>query len=419
MSSIFNHTKLNPLKINAFLLQLMAFVLPLSKRLMPVLIILWVVNSLFFIGLNKKRLVKQAKPSMLILLYVLYVVWFFISPYKDSAMFDLEVKLSLLLFPLGFYFTGNYLPKRNQIFKSFIYGITVGLTGLIFRALYYYIAQNETLYFTYSEFSLYMHTSYYAMYVCWALFLLISNYFSSNVKRFFSSGIIYLFLGLLFSGAIFLLASKTGIIAWVLLMLYAVVLYYLNTRKIIPIIALFSTLALMFVALVNVNNKLLLRFREAYHVLVADDSGKAFSSTTARAKIWPLAWELIKKNPVGYGTGAEKETLKAKYLANGMTVAYEKGLNAHNQFLQTGLALGWLGLLLLIVLFSRFIYLGYKYDEWFLFGFAIITIINFITESMLETQAGVIFFAFFYSLLDAYFMRDYSHLQKKTVFLRR
>ncbi len=408
---------ISPVKINSYLLQLIAFALPLSKRVVPPLIILWVLNTLFFIGFNKKRLIKQPLPSLPFWIYLLYGVYYFISPEKDSASFDLEVKLSLLLFPLGFYFTGNYLPRRDKIIKAFLYGITVGVLAMWGRALFRYWQSGNSDYLGYSELSFIMHTSYYAMYVSWALFILITNYFSAVSKRYFPS-YVYWALFVLFTVTIFLLASKTGIIVWLLLMLYAVVLFYLTTRKIGQILmVLFSGIAL-FVLLLSANKKLFLRFREAYHVLVLNESGKAFSSTTARSRIWPLAVDLIKQQPLGYGTGAEKATLTQAYLKNDMTEAYEKQLNAHNQFLQTALAIGILGLLLLIILFIRFLVVGYIYDEWLLFGFAFITMVNFITESMLETQAGVVFFAFFYTLLDAYFKRDYSYLRKKTLFLR-
>jgi O-antigen ligase len=228
---------------------------------------------------------------------------------------------------------------------------------------------------------------------------------------------VYWVLFVLFTVTMFLLASKTGIAVWLLLMLYALSLYYVTTRKIKQILLLLVAGIALFVILLFTNQKLFLRFREVYHVLVLNDSGNAFSSTTARSRIWPLAVDLIKKQPLGYGTGAEKATLKQAYLKNGMTDAYEKELNAHNQFLQTALAVGLPGLLLLMALLVRFLAVGYIYNEWLLFGFGFITMVNFITESMLETQAGVVFFAFFYTLLDAYFRRDYAYLRKKnTIF---
>jgi O-antigen ligase len=409
---------INQLLISSYLLQLIAFVLPVSKKIIPLIIILWVINGLFFVLLNKHRIKKQSKPSVLMVLYLFYVVYFFISPYKDSALFDLEVKLSIMLFPLGFYFTGNYLPERKKLFKAFILGVLFSIFVLFIRACYLYFTEQDVKYFTYSDFSFLMHTSYYSMYVCWALYMLITDLFTAHSKKMFSSNKVYYFLTLLLSVVIFLLASKTGIIVWLLIMIYAYVLYYLKFRNLWPLITIPVILIVMLVGILSVNNKLFIRFKETYSVLFGDKSANnKFSSTTARTKIWPLAWQLIKENPAGYGTGAEKEVLKQTYLKNKLHKAYEKQLNAHNQFLQTGLALGLLGMLLLMALFIRFLFLGIKFDEWLLFGFALITSVNFITESMLETQAGVVFFAFFYSLLDAYFKRDYAHLQKKTVFL--
>jgi O-antigen ligase len=79
-----------------------------------------------------------------------------------------------------------------------------------------------------------------------------------------------------------------------------------------------------------------------------------------------------------------------------MTGAIEKRLNLHNQFLETWLSLGMIGILYLIFLLVYPAYLAWKNKKisWLLFIIAVS--LNFLFETMLNTQAGVIFISYFY-----------------------
>ena len=81
-----------------------------------------------------------------------------------------------------------------------------------------------------------------------------------------------------------------------------------------------------------------------------------------------------------------------------MKEAAERQLNCHNQFFETFLAIGFIGYLFLAAYFITGLYLGYKRKSFLYFVFTLICGAHFMVESMLETQAGVVFFAFFNSL---------------------
>ena len=81
-----------------------------------------------------------------------------------------------------------------------------------------------------------------------------------------------------------------------------------------------------------------------------------------------------------------------------MTGALEHKLNAHSQFLQTGIALGIPGLSALVAMLL--VPLSLRRNRFILFiSLTVIMTLNFLVESMLEVQAGVIFYAYFSSLL--------------------
>ena len=88
-----------------------------------------------------------------------------------------------------------------------------------------------------------------------------------------------------------------------------------------------------------------------------------------------------------------------KYQQLGYTGAYSHKLNAHNQFLQTGIALGIIGILFLIITLVLPAYISWQQNNYFYVCLIVLLSFNFLTESMLETQSGVMFYAFLSSLL--------------------
>jgi O-antigen ligase len=90
--------------------------------------------------------------------------------------------------------------------------------------------------------------------------------------------------------------------------------------------------------------------------------------------------------------------LSKKYQQNGYAGIESKHLNAHNQFLQTSAAIGFLGMLVLFLLLLIPFIQSLISKDFVFAGFLFITFSNAWVEGILEAQAGVIFFAFFYSL---------------------
>jgi len=129
------------------------------------------------------------------------------------------------------------------------------------------------------------------------------------------------------------------------------------------------------------------------------NSRSEINTTTSRIAIWKHASKIISKHYlIGVGTGDVKDALKSEYDKQTVSEFGEKKLNAHNQYLQTFIALGLPGLLILLSLLSVIVYFTYRHKM--LDGTLFTTIISFnmLFESMLETQAGVVFIAFFLML---------------------
>ncbi len=84
-----------------------------------------------------------------------------------------------------------------------------------------------------------------------------------------------------------------------------------------------------------------------------DEQWHATESASQRIDVWKIATrQSIKHFPMGVGTGDATDTMVEQYKVLGYHKLYEDRLNPHNQYLQTFLAVGILGLLSIISYFA-------------------------------------------------------------------
>ncbi len=121
-------------------------------------------------------------------------------------------------------------------------------------------------------------------------------------------------------------------------------------------------------------------------------------SVFQRFEFWKAGWAIAKKHPwAGVGTGDVKQAFKDQYEVSQSRLDEKHRLRAHNQYLTIWVALGIVGLLLLLTLL---IYPFVKWRKNLLYtSFLIIIGLSCLTEDTLESEAGVMFFAFFYIFL--------------------
>lgn len=388
-------------KANYYLFLLLAFIIPLERKLIPPIIILLFVSSL----LNGSFKFKEKKGILaLTLLYVAYVVGLIYSINLKYGLFDLEVKLSLLLFPLVFFVSKIEMKKvADNILNSFIDGCFVAsILSLISAAIQYYLYSDINSFF-YGELALYGHSSYMAIFLCFSSALIyIKNIKQGNKISFPKKD---LFLLALFSLIIFFLVSKTGIIS-ILLIHFAFIGYLIIKNKLylkgtVALVLISTLLFAGYKAFPEVNN----RFNELF-TTVFSESEELNSTSSIRTEIWKTSVKILVQHPFGVGTGDVKDVLVEYYMNSGLDYAAEKELNAHNQFLQIALATGILGLLVLLLMIFYPLYYAIKNTHIIYIVFLGLIIINFLTEAMLETLAGVVFFAFFNTMLYTTFVQN-------------
>jgi hypothetical protein len=123
------------------------------------------------------------------------------------------------------------------------------------------------------------------------------------------------------------------------------------------------------------------------------------SSLIQRLEFWKASWGIIKSYWLtGVGTGDMNKAFQQQYEKMHSRLSKEQRWRSHNQFLSIFVGFGIFGLLwfLFAILYPPLVMR--KFSDFFFLVFFIIVILSMIPEDTIESQAGVTFFAFFYSL---------------------
>jgi O-antigen ligase len=167
-------------------------------------------------------------------------------------------------------------------------------------------------------------------------------------------------------------------------------------------------MALLFAGYLNVFNRYnqvvseITHLEEGEGIRDSSDMNKAEqpNSTNIRKHIWKYSFRVIEKNILfGVGTGDLKDELFKEYQSDNYSYGVQKKPSPHNQFLHTAVILGVTGLIILFLIFILPVLSAIKKKDWFFAFFMVIIFLNCMTESILEREAGILFFIPFFVLL--------------------
>lgn len=389
-------------RIHMYLAVLIAFGLPLA-RLVPIFIVLLFLNWLIEADFSNKfrQLFSNKLALVFIAIYVLHLIGLGYTSNMDAGGFDVQVKLSLFVFPLIMASRPTDATGRAKIFYAFISGAVLSSLIMLGRALFLYFTTGENNFYYQAFSSFILHPSYMSMYLNLAILWLLVDGVKEENKVVKNQKIIAYILVVYFIFIIVLLSSKMGLVSLAFVFGGLLIRFIVLKKKYILGISGLLTLIVSGWMIYRFVPEIRERVNTAIRVANSDTIDKADAESTAvRLLVWKAADNVIAQNFwIGTGTGDSKDELMKEYQRQGMTGAYEKQLNAHNEFYQIFVSIGFIGffLFLLSLFFPLLWSVRQKDTIYFLFIF--ILILNFLTESMFETQAGVMFYAFFNSLL--------------------
>lgn len=152
------------------------------------------------------------------------------------------------------------------------------------------------------------------------------------------------------------------------------------------------------------------------------DSDRNIKEMEYRPELWVTAISLIKHKPfIGYGIGNQHDIFIEENFKRGNLFEANQGFNVHNQYLQTLLGGGLIGLIILLLFFGSIIRSqkeGVCYEFSFFVGcFMIIYGIGFITESMLMRNIGVLPIVFWCFIINKIKFEFQNSLEGYPVFM--
>ncbi|MCB2195287.1 MAG: O-antigen ligase family protein [Bacteroidetes bacterium] len=417
--SIFSYIRNN---FQYYALIVVAFFIPFTKEYLPYAMALWVLTGI----LSIRKIYKDRFQHTILLLfpflfYLLHVFGLIYTTNVNNGLFDLEVKLSIFLVPLiSLFISHRSKIKIVTVLKVFVLAnLLVSILCLIlaFQNSIQLIDSGKLLFepsvwkvtrdlsflqlifgrhswFSYSFLSFVHHPSYFSAYILFVIYILIDLIRAKNEKwsKWYYALIIY------FSVFLVLLGSRAAYMTYLLVLIIFFIKQIVKYKKIrILLVGFVSVFFLLLV--VFSNNKIR---RNIQQTITITNTKSLNEDSDIRLWLWKFSFEIFEDNFwFGVGTGDIDDALHQKYIENSIKVAEEHNYNAHNQYFDTAIKLGVFGLIVLLLWIIYTLYITAKRKQFLFFYFMLIFAVNFMFEVMLNSIAGVGFFAFFYSLLYA------------------
>lgn len=394
----FKDITLNLKRLNLYAAHLVVFLIPFhQKPVVWALLLFAVLNIIAFSFKTRKFYYKKRSAFiwMFSLYFIVQVASLLYTNDIQTALKDIESKMSFLLVP-WLVLTCNIINKYTlpELLKTFVYGAVSAIFISFFYSLILYTKTDSINAFYYANLAYYHHAGYFALYLNFAIAILIIFiiHFRNriNLPHYFMLGFLII--------SVYQLSARMGIIVMCFLLAYSAV--YLAFPKIKfknPVIAI-SLVILCTGIFIYFSASKVDRFKSVKQDIVEK---KTNTSSGSRILLWEYSLELIAKKPIlGYGIGDVKDVVVEKWETENFDYALSQELNPHNQYLQTTIGTGLIGLLALLL--PMVVPLFYRKNKTtnILFMLFIFNIsMNCLTESILERQDGIIFYALFNSFL--------------------
>lgn len=397
-------------KLSDYGFMLLAFVLPFGKMFAGIAAALWLISIIITaVTCRKEQNSKAGKRIVLFAAYyLLHVAGMAWTENTGAGLFDLEVKLALLAFPVAIYFFPARLITLTLLRKTLtamISGCFASAVVSMSFAFTNYLKDFDITLLYYTQSSLFMHTSYISMYIILAFSGSYFLFVAQKQKLHIALVVMQVFLLVYLN----FLNSKAGLLSFaILLVLISLHILFCNRNLktfflyiIIPAALLAATVILIPFSTIRIEAAVQNVNQGKEENIISGES------TADRLLIWDAAFDAGKCNFVsGTGTGDVKDKLVESYIKKGYRYPAEFKLNAHNQLIQSWVALGFSGFFMLLLMLAVPLVAAFRKKQFFYFSFIVVFGFNILVESMLEVQAGVLFYAFWNSALWLFMTRS-------------
>jgi O-antigen ligase len=344
------------------------------------------------------------------LLFLLQFITLIYTTNQHQQWASIQLKAGLIFIPLAIIFSG-YIneKKRPRLLIHYCVLLLLLCMYLLFKALIHYIQTKDAGLFFYHQLvhPLNQHAVYFSIYVFIALVFLFKNH---QQGVYFINAFVQLAMILFFSVFLVLLASKL-VIAFYIIYLVVYFISFLLQKKQRFTIALLLFLLLVIGTVLITKNPVSERFKDVSNgrvdVVNKDTFNRAdyFTGLEFRLLQWKLVKEILGERNAwltGVSSGDAQDLLNKKYIEKNMYVGDPArndqgfiGYNTHNEFLESSLQNGLIGLSIFCMMCFGLVLIIIKTNDRSLRFILALLLLYAFSESVFETQYALTIFIFF------------------------
>ncbi len=382
-------------------------ILPFSLK--PFTIVIAIIYGVY--SFLKEKKVSFSKLHIIsILLFFLCVISIIYSADKAYALKKLETTLSIVIVPVFFILISSINTKSKDVLKyETIFQITFYVSSILFCLIMfayiwqlgyyngqvtydYSISYIEQMLWGFNEHPIYI-----------SIFLSISILFS--FKLFSNKG----FRGLIILGNIILVwslifLSRKAILLGLLISFIFLINNYLKGLKQKLLIILFIITGFIFSYVLQPSsfNRIKEVFESSTYTQAIDEN----NSTNLRLHIYKCTFQNIPDAGVfGYGIGDVKDVLLDCYQSTS-SILVKWNYNTHNQYLNTILACGIIGLIIFLFILVKLLSYAYSKGDYLFLSILIFYLVVMMTENVLDRQNGIILYSL---LINFYIFKNHQN----------
>jgi len=392
------------------------FALVLSLSVNVAIGLVWLTLAVALFDFYRFSSTVHRPPSIVlpIIFFFLHVIALIYTSNIQAGLSELLLKSSLLIFPLAMWLSPPSKKAGQRILMCFVVGcLLTGLVCFVRSLLNYQIKAVSWLSYTWLSSQMGFLPAYLSMYMGFSFFIII-NWLKADWQKTGIGKRFIGFLALFFAGyMIIMLGARLVSVTFIMLLigLFLIWMYRRNMffrglfATVLFALALWKLMNTFFVTRTRMNRiigKQLHDYDHNFFININDPRGQIWESCVAAMEQMPM-W--------GYGIGDEIEgVLLQMYDLKNYQHLLIVDTNAHSQYVQTFLSLGYVGLFCLLVMLAVPLYLSWKKKSYLYLLFLLFISIPMLTECMLETAHGLMYFSFFNSLLCCSLTRNPSNI---------
>jgi len=342
--------------------------------------------------------------------FLLFFVWtaagVFYDPEAPLVWKGLEKKSSLLAIPVIIFLADNTVKDLSKwAIRGFLGGLAFSGIFLVVMAFFHMLDGRPMQEYLYHGFTrpVALGATYYSCYLSSAIFFLLIRRSEPFIERFKMPLTFFFMLLLLLAASKLFIILTIPVITWYVLKrsalkqskfrwLTPLILFLLLLGASVPFLSRISELK---------NTDLKVVFQQEYRY------DTPLNGLTFRMVLWRFAGEILTEEKAwltGTGIGSRQQVLNERYKASGIYTGNPDlgdtgylGYNFHNQYLETLVGSGIPGLLLLLSIIL-FIFFADRNKHFFPLSVYVLLVMFLFTESMLERQAGIVFFSLVWTM---------------------